>query len=133
MTGLVREARLVLTAVQFLTRVPVPRWVGWSPEQLNASAQWFPLVGVFVGAVAGGVFEAARLVWPVPLAVMPTTLTTSSWLFPPRTREVQFDEKWSFVGKKQKNCDPLDPTDDHTGDYWDHVAFDPLCGAPRTT
>jgi hypothetical protein len=56
---------------------------------------------------------------------MPTTLTTSSWLFPPRTREVQFDEKWSFVAKKQKNCDPTDPADDHKGDWWDHVAFDP--------
>jgi IS1 family transposase len=50
---------------------------------------------------------------------------TSSWLFPPRTREVQFDEKWSFVAKKQKNCDPADPADDHKGDWWDHVAYDP--------
>jgi hypothetical protein len=50
---------------------------------------------------------------------------TSSWLFPPRTREVQFDEKWAFVYKKQKNCDPLDPADDHRGDWWDHVALDP--------
>ena len=49
---------------------------------------------------------------------------TSSWLFPPRTREVQFDEKWSFVAKKQKNCDPTDPADDHNGDWWDHVAID---------
>jgi hypothetical protein len=56
---------------------------------------------------------------------MPTTLTTSSWLFPPQTREVQFDEKWSFVGKKQKHCDPLNPADDHKGDWWDHVAYDP--------
>jgi IS1 family transposase len=29
------------------------------------------------------------------------------------------------VGKKQKNCDPADPDDDHRGDYWDHVAYDP--------
>jgi len=29
------------------------------------------------------------------------------------------------VGKKQKNCDPTDPDDDHRGDYWDHVAYDP--------
>jgi IS1 family transposase len=56
---------------------------------------------------------------------MPATLMTSSWLFPPRTREVQFDEMWAFVGKKQKNCDPADPDDDHKGDWWDHVAFDP--------
>ena len=29
------------------------------------------------------------------------------------------------MGKKQKDCDPTDPDDDHCGDYWDHVAFDP--------
>ena len=51
--------------------------------------------------------------------------TTSSWLFPPQTREVQFDEKWSFVFKKQEHCDPANPADDHHGDWWDHVAFDP--------
>jgi hypothetical protein len=45
--------------------------------------------------------------------------------FPPRTREVQFDEKWAFVAKKEKNCDPADPADDRKGDTWDHVAFDP--------
>ena len=63
--------------------------------------------------------------WPVPPEVTPTTLMTSSWLFPPRTREVQFDEKWSFVAKKQKNCDPTEAADDHKGDWWDHVAYDP--------
>ena len=50
--------------------------------------------------------------------------TTSWWPFPPRTREVQLDEKWSFVAKKQAHCDPTDPADDHRGDWWDHVAYD---------
>ena len=50
----------------------------------------------------------------------------TSWSpFPPRTREAQFDEKWAFVTKKERNCDRSDPADDHKGDYWDHVAFDP--------
>ena len=48
----------------------------------------------------------------------------SWWLFPPRTREVQFDEKWAFVAKKQCHCDSENPGDDHKGDYWDHVALD---------
>ena len=49
-----------------------------------------------------------------------------SWsLFPPETREAQFDEKWSYVGKKEKSCDPDDPDDAMQGDCWDHVAFDP--------
>jgi len=38
--------------------------------------------------------------------------------------EAQFDEKWAFVGKKQKNCDPSDPGDDAMGDQWDHTAVD---------
>ena len=45
-------------------------------------------------------------------------------LFPPTTREVQLDEKWSFVAKKQANCDPDYPADDHKGDWWDFVAYD---------
>jgi IS1 family transposase/transposase-like protein len=43
----------------------------------------------------------------------------------PRTTEVQFDEKWAFVAKKEARCDRTDPADDHKGDYWDHVALDP--------
>jgi IS1 family transposase len=48
----------------------------------------------------------------------------NSWLFPPQTREVQFDEKWAFVGKKEKHCNPEDPEDATLGDNWDHVALD---------
>ena len=51
--------------------------------------------------------------------------TRNSWLFPPKTREVQFDEKWSFVGKKEKHCHPEQLADRQQGDNWDHVAFDP--------
>ena len=55
---------------------------------------------------------------------MPTTPTRNSWPFPPETREIQLDEKWSFVAKKQAHCDPANPADDHKGDWWDHVAYD---------
>jgi len=47
------------------------------------------------------------------------------FVFTPQTNEAQFDEKWSFVGKKKKNCDPNDPNDDNYGDNWDHIAYDP--------
>lgn len=56
------------------------------------------------------------------LGPRPGTVTTNSWLFPPATQEVQFDEKWSFVVKKQKRCRPDEA---RCGDCWDHVAFDP--------
>jgi IS1 family transposase len=35
---------------------------------------------------------------------------------------VQFDEKWSFVAKKEKN---RQPGEYDCGDCWDHVAYDP--------
>jgi hypothetical protein len=38
---------------------------------------------------------------------------------------VQVDEKWAFVGKKEKNWNPDDPADVGRGDCWDHVALDP--------
>jgi hypothetical protein len=49
----------------------------------------------------------------------------SWWVFPPSTREVQCDEKWAFVGKKQKHCRDDEPADAQRGDNWDHVAYDP--------
>jgi hypothetical protein len=58
-------------------------------------------------------------------AATPATSTRNSGLFPPRTGEVQFDEKWSFGSQKQKQCDPLDPADACRGDCWDHVAWNP--------
>ena len=50
---------------------------------------------------------------------------TTGWAFPPLTTQLQFDEAWAFVGKKEANCDRTDQADDHKGDYWDHVAFGP--------
>lgn len=38
--------------------------------------------------------------------------------------EAQFDEKWAFVSKKQKNCDASDPEDAVKGDQWDHTVID---------
>ncbi len=66
--------------------------------------------------------------WAAPgpsQATRPGPSTRTSWLFPPRTREVQCDEKGSFVSQKQKPCDPLAPADDRRGDCWDQVALAP--------
>ena len=43
----------------------------------------------------------------------------------PETREIQMDEAWSFVAKKEKNCDDDEPDHRFRGDCRDHVAFDP--------
>jgi len=51
--------------------------------------------------------------------------TSNSWLFPPRTQELQLDEKWAFVFKKQKHCDLENLAEHHQGDCWDHLAYAP--------
>jgi len=42
--------RSVLVAVQFLTRIPVPRSVAAGEEDVGRSAGFFPLVGLLIGA-----------------------------------------------------------------------------------
>ena len=56
---------------------------------------------------------------------MPKQFMMSWWRFPPETSEVQFDEKWAFVRKKERHCSDNDPADSGQGDNWDHVAYDP--------
>lgn len=65
-----REIEYFFAALRFFTRLPVPGWVGHSAEQLNHAARYFPLIGVIVGAIGGGVTLAAALLWPLPLAIL---------------------------------------------------------------
>ncbi len=71
-----REWRLLLTAVQYFTRVPVPAWVGHSAEQLDGSARYFPAVGLGVGLVAAAVLAVATVVWNPVIAAMLATAAT---------------------------------------------------------
>ena len=40
-----------------------------------------------------------------------------------RPKAIEFDEQWSFVKKKQKNCSPEETN--QVGDFWDHTAIVP--------
>ena len=73
------ELRLFLIALQFLTRVPVPRAVGWQPEWLHQSARHFPAVGLVVGSVASAVLWAAAHGWPATVAVL-LSMAATLWL-----------------------------------------------------
>ncbi|AKM32952.1 adenosylcobinamide-GDP ribazoletransferase [Pandoraea faecigallinarum] len=69
MCGCRGQLRLFLTALGYFTRVPIPQWVGYSPAQLNAATRFFPLVGVFVGALVALLTLAMSHVWSPPLAI----------------------------------------------------------------
>jgi len=75
----VHEVRLALVALQFLTRVPVPAWVGFEPAWLQACLRYFPLVGAGVGAFGAMVLLGASLWWP-PLVAVGLSMAATVWL-----------------------------------------------------
>jgi adenosylcobinamide-GDP ribazoletransferase len=56
---LFHEIRLFLIALQFFTRVPIPRRIGFEPAWLQSCARHFPAVGLVVGGVGAAVLLAA--------------------------------------------------------------------------
>ncbi|HEX5686851.1 MAG TPA: adenosylcobinamide-GDP ribazoletransferase [Ideonella sp.] len=64
------QLRLVFVALQFLTRMPAPRWVGYQPDWLNQSARHFTLVGGLVGAFGALVLAGAAWGWPPMVAAL---------------------------------------------------------------
>jgi adenosylcobinamide-GDP ribazoletransferase len=64
-----RELRFVLTAVQFLTRLPTPSQTRFEVTWLPSALRYFPLVGALIGGFLVGVCALARLVLPMPIAV----------------------------------------------------------------
>ena len=43
--------RPLIVALQFLTRLPTPAITDWRDDDLARSAQWFPVVGLIIGAM----------------------------------------------------------------------------------
>ncbi|MHB1206013.1 MAG: adenosylcobinamide-GDP ribazoletransferase [Rhodospirillaceae bacterium] len=80
---MIRQLRLLLCAVQFLTRIPVPELKGFAPEWITLSARYFPLVGQIVGAISAVAFFLAAKVWggavPAVLAVTAGILVTGAF------------------------------------------------------
>ncbi|MDP2247840.1 MAG: adenosylcobinamide-GDP ribazoletransferase [Nitrosomonadales bacterium] len=69
MQNLIRQWLLFKTALMFFTRIPVSL-PDFQEYDLNDSVQYFPLVGVLVGAIAALVFWLSHLLLPVSLAVL---------------------------------------------------------------
>lgn len=67
---MVHEARLVGTAIMFLTRLPVGTWCSGDPGDLARSTRWFPLVGLLIGSLIALVYYLASLVFPVSVSVV---------------------------------------------------------------
>lgn len=70
------EYRLLLVAIQFLTRLPVPPFIHYNPQWLHQSSRHFPAVGLLVGLLCAGVFWLGSILFtPLVAAVISTVFS----------------------------------------------------------
>jgi adenosylcobinamide-GDP ribazoletransferase len=62
-----------LTALQFLTRLPLSR-LPYDPDGLSHAVVWFPIVGLFIGLGAAGIHALVAKRLPPSLAVLATLI-----------------------------------------------------------
>ncbi len=62
--------RRFFIALQFMTRLPVPRTESTSQQDLGKAAAFFPLVGLIVGLIAALAFVLLSRVLPLPVSVL---------------------------------------------------------------
>jgi adenosylcobinamide-GDP ribazoletransferase len=62
--------RTLLCAISYFTRVPVPFRQWPDAAEMRACLAWLPVVGLFTGMVAAGVWYGAGLLWSTPVATL---------------------------------------------------------------
>jgi adenosylcobinamide-GDP ribazoletransferase len=67
---LAHQARLLLCAVQFLTRIPTPALSRFESDWITRAARYFPLIGQGVGAISAGVFFLSFQIWGAGVAAV---------------------------------------------------------------
>ncbi len=77
------QLRLLLVALQFLTRLPVPQVRGFTPDMISRSTRYYPVVGALVGGICALALTGAAQVWdgilPALLAVAAGVLVTGAF------------------------------------------------------
>jgi adenosylcobinamide-GDP ribazoletransferase len=64
------QLRLFFLALQFFTRLPIPRWVGFDAAWQRHAIRYFPAVGLPVALTSIAVYALASQIWPQILAVL---------------------------------------------------------------
>lgn len=70
------ERELFFTALALLTRIPIPAHTPYTPEHMNASARYFPLIGMLVGGSGALVYFLAEQIWPTSIAIALSMIAT---------------------------------------------------------
>ncbi|MEA3317236.1 MAG: adenosylcobinamide-GDP ribazoletransferase [Bacteroidota bacterium] len=65
-----RELNILLTAIMFYTRIPMPKNIEYSSDMLNKATRYFPFIGYLVGGLGSLVFIAANEILSIDVAVV---------------------------------------------------------------
>ena len=76
MTLIQRQWRLFLTAVMFLTRIPVGATRAFERTDFPDATPYFPLVGMGVGLTGAAVLSASAIIFPAAVAILFSMLAT---------------------------------------------------------
>jgi len=71
-----KQLHILLNAIMFYTRIPVPKNLPYSDELLNRSTRYFPFIGWIVGGIGAIVFYGLQFVFPPELSVLLSMLAT---------------------------------------------------------
>ncbi|MCH1920774.1 adenosylcobinamide-GDP ribazoletransferase [Shewanella sp. A3A] len=73
---LLEQFRLLLIAIGFFTRIPVPSQINVDSDSLNHASRYFGVVGTLVGAIAALVMWLVSLVMPMSVAIVMAMFTS---------------------------------------------------------
>ncbi|MEL7585749.1 MAG: adenosylcobinamide-GDP ribazoletransferase [Prolixibacteraceae bacterium] len=71
-----KQINWLLTAVMFYTRIPVPRSLEFSNDNLNRATRYFTLIGWLVGGIGAAFFYGLSFVLPTELAIFLSMMAT---------------------------------------------------------
>lgn len=64
------ELKIFFAALMFYTRIPCPDWVGYSPDLLNKSTRYFPLIGWIVGCISFLIYFLSSFLFSNEISVL---------------------------------------------------------------
>lgn len=70
------EIKIFFTALMFYTRIPCPKWVGYSEENLNKATRYLPLIGWIVGSFGAVNLWIFSFILPISVAVILSVIST---------------------------------------------------------
>jgi len=63
------EINLFFLALGYFSRIPMPKWVEYSPENLNHASRYFTLVGWLLGLCVGGVYFVVHQFFSITISI----------------------------------------------------------------